>query len=343
MLHLFYGPDSFSRGEALAALRSRLDGEGMLATNTVTFDGRTVKAAELIAACDTVPFLTAARLVVVEGLLAAAAGRGGRGGNEGSRSAGARSRGRASGAVASEESPWAALPEYVARMPETTELVLLDGALAESNWLLAALRPLGETCIFAAPDREALQRWVSERARARNAAINPRAVAALADAVGPDLWRLATELEKLSLFAYGRAVEVADVRGMVSVAQSGTVFQLVDAVMDGRGDEALRLVRLLMDGGAAGPYLLTMIARQYRQLLLIQDLRRRGVARPEMMRRLELRSDFAFGKLLSQAGRFSETRLEAGFRRILEADLSIKRGIHDEETALELLVAELSR
>jgi DNA polymerase-3 subunit delta len=336
VLHLFYGPDTFSRNEALAVLRDRLDGDGMLSTNTVIFDGRSVKPDELVAACDTVPFLAPARLVMVEGLLAAVGGR------EGRRPTGARGRARAGGGAASgaSDSPWVVLPEYVGRLPDSTELVLVDGAVGDNNWLLAALRPLGEDRSFAPPAREALQDWIVQRARARNAAINPRAVAALADTVGADLWRLDAELEKLSLYAYGRAIEAADVRAMVSAAQTGNIFQLVDAVMDRRGDEALRLVRLLMDGGAAGPYLLTMIARQYRQLLLVQDMKERGVPRPEMMRRLEVRSDFVFGKLLNQAGRIAAARLEADFRRLLEADLSIKRGIHDEETALELLVAE---
>lgn len=336
MLHLFFGPDSFSRNEALAQLRTRLDTDGMLATNTAVFEARALKPDELLAACDSVPFLAPARLVLVEGLLAA---------QEGRRPSGRGARARAATADATAtDSPWAALPAYVPRMPDSTELVLLDGTVRENNWLLAALRPLAEVRAFPLPDREALQGWIAERARARAraAAINPRAVATLAEAVGPDLWRLESELEKLSLYAYGRPIEPVDVRAMVRVAPTGTVFQLVDAVMDGRMDEALRLVRLLMDGGAAGPYLLTMIARQYRQLLLVQDMKRHGAPRAEMMRRLELRSDFALGKLVNQAGRIAATRLEVGFRRILAADLSIKRGIHDEETAVELLVADLA-
>ena len=71
MLHLFHGPDTFSRGEALRELRKRLDSDGMLDTNTTSFDGRSLKPDELLAACDTVPFLAPARLVLVEGLLGA--------------------------------------------------------------------------------------------------------------------------------------------------------------------------------------------------------------------------------------------------------------------------------
>jgi len=45
---------------------------------------------------------------------------------------------------------------------------------------------------------------------------------------------------------------------------------------------------------------------------------------------------------MDQARRYPAARLESGYARLLEADLNIKRGIQDEETAIELLVAELA-
>ena len=150
------------------------------------------------------------------------------------------------------------------------------------------------------------------------------------------------EIDKLALYAYDRPIEVADVRRMVNVTPAGTVFTLTDAIMAGQGSEALRLVRQLMDAGAAGPQLLALIVRQFRQLVLAQDLVKRATPRPEIARKLESRSDWALGKLLDQARRFPATKLEHGYYRILEADLNIKRGIQDEDTALELLVAELA-
>ena len=55
VFHVFYGPDTFTRGEALAALRQQLDTDGMLSANTAAFDGGRVKPDELRAACDTMP------------------------------------------------------------------------------------------------------------------------------------------------------------------------------------------------------------------------------------------------------------------------------------------------
>lgn len=337
MLHLFYGPDTFSRAEALRALKTRLDSDGMLETNTTTFDARTVKPEELMAACDTVPFLAAARLIIVEGLLGA---------QEAVRTPARSGRARA---PKSGDASWSLLAEYVQRMPPTTELVLVDGDLRQTNGLLVALRaaaagspgPLDERR-FDALRGDALAAWIEQRVTAAGATIQARAAATLAETVGGNLWRLAGEIEKLALFAYGRPIEVADVRRLVSAPQTATVFQLVDAVMAGQSEDALRSVRVLLDDGAAGPYLLTMLANQFRQVLTVQDLLQRGVQRPEIANRLNVRHDFVLRKLLDQARRFPPARLEAGHARILEADLNIKRGLQDEETAVELLVADLA-
>jgi len=333
VLRLYYGPDSYTRAAALAALRGELDGDGMLSANTAIFDGRSVKPEELMSACDTVPFLAERRFVLVEGLLSAqeTAPRTTRPG-----------RPRSQAGSADDKWPWAGLAAYARRLPESTELVCVDGELQVNNRLLAELRPLADVNVFPLMDREALSRWVSERVRERRASIQPRAAAVLAETVGANLWRMNSEVEKLCLFAYDRPIEVADVRQMVTVAPTGTVFQLVDAAMAGQSGEALRLVRLLMEGGAAGPYLLTMLARQYRQLLLAQDLLRRRVSRDEIQRKLELRYPGAMAKVMDQARRYPAARLESGYARLLEADLNIKRGIQDEETAIELLVAELA-
>ncbi len=334
MLHIFCGPDTFSRGEALAALRRSLDGNGMLVTNTAVFDGKSVKPEELFAACDTVPFLAAHRLVQVEGLLAAQEGRMRRGRT-------ARGRASAGEPSAGDSSPWAALAEYAPRLPPSTELVLVEGELRADNWLLAALRDGVELRQFPLLGPQELQRWVQARAHAVQAPITPRAAATLAESVGANLWQLNSELEKLALYAHGRPIEVSDVTAMVRTAEGGTVFQLCDAVLAGRGGEALRLARLLLDGGAAGPYLLTMLARQFRQLLVARDLQRSGAPRAEIARRAEV-PDFRVMNVVNQAQRFPPGRLEAIYERLLAADLAVKRGEQDEDAAIELLVAELA-
>ncbi len=72
--HVFFGRDSFSRRERLDGLSESLDADGMLASSTTVLDGRKISLVEVRAARDTVPLMSANRLVIVEGLLSRLAG-----------------------------------------------------------------------------------------------------------------------------------------------------------------------------------------------------------------------------------------------------------------------------
>jgi DNA polymerase-3 subunit delta len=335
VIHVFCGSDSFTLHEALAELKAELNSDAMLATNTATFEGNQVRPDELLAVCNTVPFMGAHRLVLVEALLARFEVPRGR---------------RRPGTVAAAEpgrqadlGPWRDLPAALASLPPSTTLVFVDGDITERNPLLRLLSPLAQVRPFPRLSQRDLPGWIQARARREGVDISPAAVRLLADLVGNDLWALWQELKKLALYAGGRRVEDEDVRALTVAAREASVFTLVDAVVEGQPDQALRLLEQLLDQGAAAPYLLAIITRQYRNLLLAKEMLGQRRPRAEIGDRLGITSGFALGKVLEQAGRSPPARLEASYHRLLEADASIKSGVYREELALEVLVQDLAR
>jgi DNA polymerase-3 subunit delta len=331
VIYVFCGSDSFTLHEALAELKAELDGDGMLATNTAIFEGNQVRPDELLAVCGTVPFMGAHRLVLVEGLLA--------------RFETPRGRRRAGGEPGRQVDlgSWRDLAAALEGLPPSTTLVFVEGDISEKNALLRLLAPLAQVRRFPRLNQRDLGGWIQARARREGVDISPAAVRLLADLVGNDLWALWQELKKLALYAGGRQVEDEDVRALTVAAREANVFTLVDAVVEGRPDQALRLLEQLLDQGAAASYLLAIITRQYRNLLLTKEMLRERYQRAEIGERLAIVSSFALGKVLEQAARYTPARLEASYRRLLEADASIKSGIYREELALELLVQDLAR
>ena len=329
MLYIFFGPDSFSQREALQQLKTALDSDGMLQSSTVLFDGRQVTPEEVMAACDTVPFFSSHRLVIVEGLLQRVA-QGARGRGRRRRSA------EASGAT----DPWQALSGYVDRMPPTTTLVLLDGDVPSGGPLLDALSGKGRVRQFRPLARRALPGWIQHRAQGIGLRIDGRAVGLLADLVGSDLWTLSGELEKLAAYADGRPVREEEVRALVSAGQL-EVWGLLDAIVDGKSGAALKLLRRLFAQGKDATYILLMVQRQYRLLAIAREMMGAGSMSRQIGERLGV---FGYGleRLLEQASRYPLPRVRTDFRRLLETDVSIKRGIYDEELALELLVQGLA-
>lgn len=337
MLHVFFGKDSFSLRERLDELRSSLDDDGMLASNTVVLDGRRTSLAEVTAACDTVPFLAAHRLVIVEGLLARLAGAGrGRRAQTGGRPAGGRG-------PSAEIAAWLPLADYVGRMPPSTHLVLVDGEVQGENALRDALKGKGEVREFRPLDlrSDAVRKWLQNRARSLGLALTPGAVRLLADSVGNDLWTMSGELEKLSVYAGGRPVSEEDVRALVSAVRETSVFPLVDAIVEGRPAAAVRLLRQMFRQQSSASYVLAMIQRQLRHLAVAREMMEAGASSRRIGEVVRLPYQ-ALDRLLEQATRYPPLRLRAAFRRLLEADLQIKRGIYHDELALELLVHDLA-
>lgn len=330
MLYIFFGADSFSRREALQRLKAELDSDGMLEASTVAFDARQASPQEVIAACDTVPFLSSRRLVIVEGLLGHISG-----GPRGSRPR------RRSPKPGGSAGPWQALADYVDRIPATTTLVLLDGDVPSDSPLLDALRSKGRSEQFRLPDRRTLPDWIRHRAQGLGLRIDGRAVRLLADLVGNDLWILSSELDKLAAYAAGQPVREEDVRALVSAVRELRVFALVDAVVEGRPTAALKLLRQMLAQGQTPAYVFAMIQRQYRHLAIAREMLDAGSSGRRISERLGV-SGYGLDRLLEQASRYPLSRVRAVFRRLLEADVAIKRGIYDDELALELLVQELA-
>ncbi len=331
-IYVFHGDDDFSIAEALAELKQALGPAELRDVNLATFSAGAASYEEVIAASSTVPFMTPARMVVVEGLLATFEG------------AGPRRAGR-SRAGASKESagPWAQLPDAAAGLPPTTILVFRDGPLRDGNPLLQLLKPVATVRRFSPLQREDLRLWVGERMARKGGSMSDKSTRLLTELVGGNLWALDAELEKLQLYAGERPVSEDDVRLLVSRAREANIFAAVDAMVEGRQAAALRELQRLLADGAAAPYILTMIVRQVRLVLLALSLKGQRMGEQELSKRLGVSSPYVLRKVQEQSQRFTTPKLTALYRQLLDADTAIKTGAGAPESVLELLVTDVSR
>ena len=229
----------------------------------------------------------------------------------------------------------------LANVPETTDVVFVDGRLSASNPLLKLIQELVTARTFNPPGPRELRMWIANRAQIEGAQIEEQAVQMLAETVGSDLPVVASELRKLALAAAGRSITAEDVDRMVSYAQESNIFASVDAIVEGRVSEALGLVHGLLEGGSPTGYIMTMIARQVRLLILAMEIGARRLSTGEASQRLRL-SGYPLRKTLFQADRFSMERLVEIHRMLLEADLAMKSTGGDDELILDTLIADIA-
>ena len=327
--HLLYG-DSFLVPQAFGVLRAEARVADLLDANRHQLQGNQTKPAELFNLCNALPFMDPRRLVVVVGLLATQERRS------------SRSRGRTggSGPAVRGMGGWEELAKVIPQLPETTVLVFTDGPLSDSNPLLRLMRPICQVQALVAPSGEALARWIKETAQLKGASISPAAIKRLTDLVGNDLWTLDQEIEKLSLYAFGRSIEERDVGALVPQVREANIFAAVDALIEGRPGVALRLLHQLQQDGRDVSNIIAMVERQLRLLALARDYMDNGVSQRDLGSRLGVSSQFVVRKTIDQARRLTQQEIAGQYRKLLEADLTVKRGLMDPDLALELLVAD---
>ena len=327
MIQLIYGEDVVSAEEALTEITRNTGPDDLRDINYTSFLAEEVTPEQLNAAVFTIPFMSDFRVVVVRGLLTTFERRG-------RRASGARSNGNPLG-------QWAELPDSLGSIPPTTSLTFMDGALSKSNPMLRKLAPQSEAREFPLPRERDMPGWIMGRSKTLGVEVEPRASATLAEAIGRQPRLIDTEMRKLALYADGRTVTEEDVRQMVAYVREANIFQAVDAVIDGRSDVALRLITRIMDDGSPAAYILTMLARQVRLLLVAKDMTTRGVPKEDIGRRLRL-SGWVLNKTLQQERRMTHEYLAYFHERLIDTDLTLKTKPIAEQLAIEMLVADLT-
>jgi DNA polymerase-3 subunit delta len=340
VFYILHGEDEFGRAEELASFRGQMTpgDPAMAELNTTTLEGKGLTLGELRHVCDTIPFLSERRLVIVHGLLTWLA-------------VGRRSKGETSGQ--DQEPAWKRafledLVAYLPLLPPTTRLVFLEERELSASHPILKLAAAeeenkqGYVKLFKKPKDWELPGRIIERARGKGGAFDREAATMLAALVGDDLRLLDQEIDKLLLYADGRPVKPEDVRLLVSRARETNIFDLVDCVGRRQTDRALRLLHRMLEEEAAPLYLLAMLSRQVRILIQVHELQAQTLSQKAIASRLKLHP-FVVEKTSAQARNFSMAQLEAAHHLLLETDWAIKTGKMDDVLALDTLVVNLTR
>jgi DNA polymerase-3 subunit delta len=313
----------------LEEIKRGMGDQALLAVNTTVLDGQQVTPDQLEAVCETVPFLSERRLVIVNGLLGRFEAK--------SKSSGQKKL----TPVTNRQNEYKLLVASISQMPDSTILILIDGRLGSTNPLFKALSAKAEVKTFPLLRGTELRRWIQRRVVGEGGSISQGAVDLLAKLVGSNLWIMKSEINKLVLFTSGRRIGEEDVRRIVSYAQQANVFAMVDAILEFKAGIAEQSLHQLLERGAASAYLLVMLLRQVEMIVRAKELRNQGRSEAEIRDKLGLTSEFTLRKTLEQASRYPMQRLKEIYHKLLETDLSIKTGKYGGELALNILIAEL--
>ncbi|MBN2392817.1 MAG: DNA polymerase III subunit delta [Anaerolineae bacterium] len=319
MLHLLHGENELQREEALASIvRQAGLTPDLRDLNTEVLEAP-VTAAALRQACSTFPFLGDVRIVIAREFLS-------------------QTKGQAANEIDE-------IAVYLPGLPPTTTLIFCESkAVAAKNPVLAQAKKLNANIqAFAVPNTKELSRWIVERTKMHQGAIDFNAAALLGQNIGPNLRLLDQEIRKLMLYCgENKSITIEDVKVMAPYVQSADViFTMVDAIGQRNPRNAMLYLHRLLEVGEHPLGIFGMIVRQLRLLIQVRWLADRQMSQPDIAKRLKLHP-FVTGKIRAQAQRFTPEQLRAAYQLLVDSDLAIKRGLLEAEAALDLLIAQLT-
>lgn len=313
---ILYGEDEFGISRFVAEREASLEGASHSLLDITRLDARSLRLEELINVVQTLPFLSAQRLIVLHHAVQRFS-------------------------APSQRKDFLAL---LSNIPASTELILVEPQkLSEDHWLIAWASKAGpevEVKAFPLLKEAAMSRWIQAHARESGGEFTPAAAARLASFVGSDTRQADQEIQKLLAYVNrNRSVQPDDVSLLSAFSGHVDVFPMVDALGERNGQKALRMLnRLLVDQEAIMVF--GMIIRQFRLLIQGREVLDSGGS-VASLRQIGIHPMVA-DKIISQARNFSMEQLEAWYHRLLEVDEEIKTGVVDPDIALELLIVEFT-
>ena len=170
----------------------------------------------------------------------------------------------------------------------------------------------------------------------------------LVDALGGDMMLIASELEKLILYVgEKKRITLGDVETMVLAAKQRSLYELTDAISAKDRVRALEILDAILstgDGDDAAIGHLYMLAKTFRQMLVISGTQRARLARPVAGAVAGIpRAAVRRRRHHAQARRYNSRReLTRAMRLIARADLALRSNPPSKRLVLEKLVLDLA-
>ncbi len=319
MIIFVYGEDTFRAFEKMKQMKQafldKFDPSGINLAVFPTQDAISLETADILQALCSYPFLGSKRMIIIKGLLEQV--------------------------KKTDEAVWL---DGFSRMPDSTLALFWETATVasvEKKKLFRELMSRGDAhkYSFSTLEGATLNKWVTQRVSARGGNIEPSALLELALRVGPDLWRMAQEIEKLVGFAQNGPIKREMVHQLVPASFESKIFDFMDALSKKQRVHALSLLAQERSAGSDDHYLLIMLGRQVRILLVARACLDQNpkVTKQEAAEAMDVHP-FVAQKAIEQAKFLSLSDLITAHDFLFEFDQKIKTGRIDARLAVNLIV-----
>ena len=185
-----------------------------------------------------------------------------------------------------------------------------------------------------------LKKWVALEFDKYGAKINPQAQETMINYIGSNLWQLENEIKKLAYFKKGQLIKNEDIELQIKSKIENDIFKTIEALAGKNKKQSLNYLQKHLENGDNELYILSMIAYQFKNLLIIKEL----IDKQEPYGLIAKKSGlhpFVVQKTFYLCNKFSIDQLKKIYQKIFKIDSDIKMGRINPELALELLITQI--
>ncbi len=234
------------------------------------------------------------------------------------------------------------LIDYAQHPAETACLVLEALGLKKEAKLFKELSRCVETIELASLKARDAATWVRNSMKNHGKLIPPALAQEIVDVTGTDLAALNNQVEALASYLGTRdEVTPEDLNYLAMTTFNETIFDLTDAVGDGRPADAVRLIREMLAKGENDFYLVTMIEWQLRRLYQAKALLAKGKSFDDVCKAVRVMR-FLRDRFRAQVEKFSLDELAQAYDALLDVTMKMRTTGADTATLLETYAASVS-
>ncbi|MEK7103937.1 MAG: hypothetical protein AAB842_00870 [Patescibacteria group bacterium] len=201
--------------------------------------------------------------------------------------------------------------------------------------LFMALKENGKVQEFSFLSGKKLEAWAREQFVLEGSVISDRALIVLLGQTKNNTWLLANEIKKLS--AFKKEIIEKDVGILAGPNIEIEIFKTIDAILSANKKEALIALQKYFDSQGSLFYLLSMLAFQARNLLLVKIAQHQEGAVPGSLNM----HPFVFKKAAQIVKAVPLERLKALMQKLFLADLEMKTGLLSPEQSIKFLAVSI--
>ncbi|HAE61498.1 MAG TPA: DNA polymerase III subunit delta [Eubacteriaceae bacterium] len=318
--YLIFGEEYLLSSMMVQNLKKEIIEESFEQLNFHKIDDKNITADDIISQCETMPFMSEKRMVLVLDYPLFTSS----GGND-------------------KDSD--RLISYMNAPNKSTCLVFLNRTVDKKRKLYKNLSKNGKIVECSRLEKKDLEKWIAKRIKMAGKTVDKITMDYFIeglDYLSKDskitLSDVDNETEKLvAISGSKRFVSKDDAEKIMIKSFESNIFKMLDHIGTGNLTEGLEILNYLFESGEPGIKILSMIVRQFRIMYQCKILKKRGYSAENIASMTGLRT-FMVNNAIRQSKKFDFNRLRNAYKRCANIDVMLKSTKTDPKILLELLL-----